>query len=266
MEIRIVDRDNKFASWTKNILTAIDDNTVLVTVPNVHWTDGSLIDIEQISQYIIDNQLRPKCHFLLDVTQSLGVMPFPKNIEVDYVIGATYKWLFGPYGLGSMYVAPQHQQNEPLEYGWLTRSNARNFSELAQYVDDYQIGASRFDMGQSAQLQLMPIALSALRQIVNAWTVTKIYDTLSYHNSVLADRMQDIGLNVAERKDRGGHIIGIKFDENKISGTEILERLRRENIYVSIRAGSLRVSPHLFCSPEEYDKFAEVMQGIVKHL
>ena len=96
LELKIIDRENKFTSWTNNIISSIDENTILISVPNVHWSDSSLIDIEKISKYIIKEQLKPQCHLVLDVTQSLGAMPFPDKLDgVDYIVGALYKWLLG---------------------------------------------------------------------------------------------------------------------------------------------------------------------------
>ena len=167
--------------------------------------------------------------------------------------------------MGFLYAAPQHQENEPLEYGWMTRTNSRYFSDIANYVNQYNIGSERYDMGQRAQLQLLPIALPALRQIVNEWTPKKIYDTLSYYNNNLAKKMIDIGLNVIDSSERGGHMLGIHFDSTKISGQEILDNMKKENVYVSIRAGSVRISPHLYCKQHEFDKLVNVIQNVVVH-
>ena len=55
LQMRTVQRPNKLCSWTEHVIAAIDEHTVLVTVPNVHWTDGSLVDIERIGAHIVDN-------------------------------------------------------------------------------------------------------------------------------------------------------------------------------------------------------------------
>ena len=164
--------------------------------------------------------------------------------------------------MGFMYVAPQHQELEPIEYGWMTRNNSRFFSEIANYTDQYGAGAQRYDMGQRAQLQLMPMALPALRQIIE-WTPQKIYETLSFHNNNLAENIKNIGLKVADSKNRCGHIMGIHFDADKIPGDQILNELKKENFYLSIRAGSIRISPHLFCKKEEYEKIVYVLKNVI---
>eukprot|EP01084_Bolivina_argentea_P058670 107130_1 len=275
LQIKIIERDMKNANenncdpWTDNIINAIDEQTILVSVPNVFWSDGSLIDIERISGYINANNLRPQCHFALDLTQSLGARPFPMNIDIDYICCALYKWLLGPYGMGFLYVHPRHQMNEnekPLEFGWLERKNSRNFAEVNNYTNEFEEGAKRFDVGQRGHLQLMPMVLPALRQIIHEWTPIKIHNTLMHHNNVLSEKMTSIGLKVLNSpQQRSGHMLGIQFDPNKISGQEILDNMRKENIYVSIRAGSIRISPHLHCKEEEYDRLVDVISNVVLH-
>ena len=62
-------------SWTESLLNAIDSKTKVISIPQVHWTDGRMIDLE-----IIGNICQQKSIYLvLDVTQSLGANPL--NID-----------------------------------------------------------------------------------------------------------------------------------------------------------------------------------------
>ena len=154
---------------------------------------------------------------------------------------------------------------ESLEYGWMTRDNSRDFADIARYTDGFAEGAQRYDMGQKAQLQLLPMTLVALRQIVEEWTPQRIYKTLSLRNEVLAAKMREIGLSVAASEHRGGHILGIHFDSKRISGEDILAQMKQQQFYVSIRSESIRVSPHLFCTKDEYDGLANVFEQSLMH-
>ncbi|ETO26966.1 hypothetical protein RFI_10165, partial [Reticulomyxa filosa] len=78
VEIRVVERPSFKDSWTQYVLQCIDSDTILVTIPNVHWSDGSWVGIEEISR-VISKKYKPKCHLVLDCTQSMGVVPFPEN-------------------------------------------------------------------------------------------------------------------------------------------------------------------------------------------
>ncbi|HEX8568239.1 MAG TPA: aminotransferase class V-fold PLP-dependent enzyme [Pyrinomonadaceae bacterium] len=58
-------------TWTQEILEAIDDNTAAVSVPNCHWTDGSLVDLERVGE----KARSVGAMFVVDASQSLGTYP-----------------------------------------------------------------------------------------------------------------------------------------------------------------------------------------------
>jgi selenocysteine lyase/cysteine desulfurase len=92
--------------WTPRILAAITANTAIVALPHCHWTDGSLVDLVAVGR---------RCRevgaaLAIDMTQSIAALPFDvAEIQPDFAVAAGYKWMMGPYSLGFMYVAPQHQ-------------------------------------------------------------------------------------------------------------------------------------------------------------
>ena len=132
---------NSGTDWTSALLEAIGDRTAIVAAAHCHWTDGSIIDLEQVSKQC----RRHGAALVLDITQSGGAWPF--DVEVvrpDFLICACYKWLLGPYTLGFLYVDEKWHGGEPLEYNWIARDGSENFSGLVDYRDAYQPGAQRF--------------------------------------------------------------------------------------------------------------------------
>ncbi len=77
-------------TWTEAILAKIDDKTGLVAIPNCHWTDGSIIDLVQVS----DKIRKTSAKLVIDASQSIGVYPLDINkIKPDFLITVGYKWL-----------------------------------------------------------------------------------------------------------------------------------------------------------------------------
>ncbi|ETO27325.1 aminotransferase class V, partial [Reticulomyxa filosa] len=157
----------------------------------------------------------------------------------------------------------KHQNDEPLEYNWITRNKSRDFANLAKYQTEFQPGAIRFDVGQRSQLHLMPMATAALQQILD-WKVESIYQTLSAWNTEITKEMVKIGCDVAPPRNRGGHMLGIRFDETIIKGEKIIETLKTKNVYVSIRGNSIRVSPHLHVNENDINIFIKAMTDLLK--
>jgi selenocysteine lyase/cysteine desulfurase len=239
--------------WTRALLDCIDQNTAVVAVPNCHWTDGGLIDLVKIGERCKEIGAA----LVVDATQSIGALPFSvAEVQPDFVVAASYKWLFGPYSLGFMYVSPRYQTGKPLEYNWINRKNSEDFAGLVNYRDEFQTGARRFDVGERSNFALMPMALAALQQIL-AWQVPEIKDTLSTMTNRIAQRAGALGLKVTPAHLRAAHLMGLRFLKGVPAG--LVEALSKNNIYVSVRGDSIRISPHLYNTENDIDRLFETL-------
>ena len=242
---------------TDAVLDAINDATAVVSLGNVLWTNGALIDLIRVREACD----RVGAALVLDLTQSAGALPIDfAKVRPDFAVAAAYKWLLCPYTTGFLYVAPQHREGEPLEEGWITRKDSENFSALVDYTDDYQPGAIRFDMGQRANFALMPGVIAALKQITE-WGVENLYATLSARNSALCGRLSALGLTPTPDDARGGHFIGAGLPDG--APTDLLAQLAAQNIFLSERGGSLRITPHLWNDDEDCDRLVHALKDIL---
>ena len=242
---------------TSAVLDAITDATSIVSVGNVLWTNGALIDLIAVREACD----RVGAALVLDLTQSAGALPIDfAKVRPDFAVAAGYKWLLCPYTTGFLYVAPQHRDGEPLEEGWITRKDSEKFSALVEYTDDYQPGAIRFDMGQRANFALMPGVIAALKQITE-WGVENLYNTLSARNSDLCKRLSALGLTPTPDDARGGHFIGAGLPDG--APADLLAQLSERQIYLSERGGSLRITPHLWNDDEDYDRLIVALGDIL---
>jgi selenocysteine lyase/cysteine desulfurase len=241
--------------WTAALMDNIDENTAVVAVANCHWTDGSIIDLVKLGQRCKEI----KAALVIDATQSLGALPFSvSEVQPDFVIAASYKWLLGPYSLGYMYVKPDYHAGVPLEHNWINRKHSEDFAGLVNYRDDFQTGARRFDVGERSNFALMPMAFTALKQICD-WQVPEIASTLSTLTAEIAQRAIALGLNVAPTHLRAGHMLGIRFPEGVPA--DLIEQLSRNQIYVSVRGNSIRISPHVYNTEHDIEKLFKTLQA-----
>lgn len=132
-------------NWTEALLRAIDDGTAIVALPQCHWTDGSIVDLERVGE----RTRTIGAALVIDASQSLGARPLDlERVQPDFLTAVGYKWLLGPYGLGYLYVAPKWREaGLPLEQSWIARAGSDDFSRLVDHTDAYRPGARRFDMG-----------------------------------------------------------------------------------------------------------------------
>lgn len=243
--------------WTAAILAAIDANVAIAALPHNHWTDGALLDLASISAAL----RAVGAKLVIDATQSLGALPLDlEAVKPDFLIAASYKWLLGPYSTGFLYVAPEYHGGEPLEYNWLNRKDSEDFAGLVAYEENYQPAARRFDMGERANFALMPAAIAALEQLL-AWGVPNIQQTLAVLNRDIAAQAEALGLIPPPEEKRAGHFLGLRRKEGLPPG--LTETLRRENIHISVRGSSMRITPHLYNDSADIEK---LISALKKHL
>ncbi len=255
--IRTVQREPG-GTWTDAVLEAIQNDTAVVTVPNCHWTDGSLIDLVQVGA----KARSVGAALVVDASQSLGAYPIDiMKVQPDFLVSVGYKWLIGPYGLGYLYVAPVwREKGLPIENSWLSRAGSEDFAGLVDYQDEYRSGARRFDMGEFPQFVLVPMAIEALRQILN-WGVENIQNSLSILTKEIEQRVLKIGGSALPAGKRAAHMIGIRLPNGLPD--QLSKRLASENIFVSIRGDSIRVAPHLYNDKADIDRLFEVLDEIL---
>jgi selenocysteine lyase/cysteine desulfurase len=224
--------------WTAAVLEAIDGSTGLVCCPHVHWVCGTMFDLEAIAR---------RCRsvgasLVLDTTQSAGALPLDLSaVDPDYLMAASYKWMMGPYSVGFLYVAPRHQQGEPLEEGWITRRGAEDFRGLSSYSQELEPNARRFDMGERSNFALLPVAGAAIEQLL-AWEVANISETLGAMTASIEARLQPRGIRGAP--GRAPHYLSVRFPDGPPEGIEAV--LAAAQIHVSLRGDRMRITPHLY--------------------
>jgi selenocysteine lyase/cysteine desulfurase len=255
-EILTVTREDG-QGWTEAVLTAMDERVRVASVPNVHWTDGALLDLEAVAE----RARELGCRLVIDASQSAGAMPLDVGrLRPDFLVTVGYKWLLGPFSLGYLFVAEEHRDGEPLEENWIVRAGSEDFSGLIDYRDEYQPGARRFDMGQRTSFNLTPMAIAALEQLLE-WEVPRIAETLATTTATIAGRAGELGLATLPADRRGPHLIGIDLPD--AARQEAVRALTAANCYAGLRGASLRVSPHLHTTDEDVDRLMTALGGAI---
>src|SRR5580700_2050126 len=167
--------------WTAAVLHSLTADVAIAALPHVQWTSGGRLDLVRIGGAC----RKVGAALALDLTQSLGALPVSvRDVQPDFAVAASYKWLLGPYSTGLLYVAPKWQGGRPLEENWIQRANASDFASL-MYTENYDAGARRFDMGERSNFALLPAAMRAMRQLLE-WKVAQVSETVGALNRQLA--------------------------------------------------------------------------------
>jgi selenocysteine lyase/cysteine desulfurase len=244
------------ASWSDAVLAALNERVAIVSVPNVHWTDGALVDLAAIAE----RTRELGAALVIDGSQSVGAMPTDVSaLRPDFLVTVGYKWLLGPLSVGYLYVAERHRDGQPLEENWINRVGSEDFAALVDYRDGYQPGARRFDSGQRTKFELIPMAIAALEQIL-AWQVPRIGMSLRSITGSVAQRATALGLDAAPEHDRGPHMLGLGLPARARAGASTV--LAQADCHAAFRGASLRISPHLHTTDEDVERLLDALARV----
>jgi selenocysteine lyase/cysteine desulfurase len=242
--------------WTAAVLISLTADVAIAALPHVQWTSGGRLDLVRIGEAC----RKLGTALVLDLTQSLGALPFSvRDVQPDFAVAASYKWLLGPYSVGFLYVAPKWHGGMPLEENWIQRANARDFSTLILYTENYDAGARRFDMGERSNFALLPAAVRAMKQLLD-WGVAQISETAGALNRQLAEAAADLGFSAPAEPLRAPHYLALRRKE--AIPKQLPEMLAREKVFVSVRGSSIRVTPHVYNTVEDGERLIACLRRI----
>ncbi|MFY0626143.1 MAG: aminotransferase class V-fold PLP-dependent enzyme [Reichenbachiella sp.] len=251
--------DNRGKKWNAAVLKAIDKNTKVVAIGNVHWSDGTLFDLMAIRK----KTTTVGAALIVDGTQSIGALPFDlQSIQPDALIVAGYKWLMGPYSNGLAYFGSMFDDGDPIEYSWINRKDSDKFSHLVNYEDEFQEKAIRYDMGEKSNFILNPMLIESLKQ-VNKWGPENIQE---YCKNLIAQPVEEIkklGYYIEDSALRSAHIFGVKIPKGKLENVQ--KALKHHRVAVSFRGDFVRVSPHLYNDERDMKKLVKAFKMAISN-
>jgi cysteine desulfurase/selenocysteine lyase len=258
LKLKIISPRERFIT-ADDLIAAMTPRTRLLSVSLVRFDDGSLLDAARVAE---------ACHkqgalLLLDASQSCGAIPMDVNqLGADFVVSAGYKWLLGPFGTGFFWAKSEHLGKvRPGPFYWLALMGSHNFAALNFDDPKPAANAKRWDSPESASYyNFNLVAMDASVDFV----VRMGPELVATHNRKLIELM-------FERLPKDRFVIASPLDVAR-RGTygcfaarspektaEVYQRLRKENVVVSLREGNIRVSPYLYNTERDIDRLISVV-------
>ncbi len=253
LRIEIVKSDDGITVPLERMLSAIDEETLLVPISHVLFKSAFLQDAKAITQRAHE----VGAMVVLDTYQSAGTVPFSvKDLRVDFATGGSVKWLCGGPGAGYLYVRPDLiDRLEPKTTGWMAHEQPFAFDSELRYAPNI----TRFLHGSPAIPALY--AAQSGYEVINQIGVEKIREKSVRQTQRLIELAQEAGFRVTSPKNpaqRGGTIT--IWDDHAAAITK--ELIRREFI-VDYRPGAgVRISPHFYTKDEELELIIDEMKKI----
>ncbi len=249
------DSTRRGQSWNEKILKSINEETRLISMGHVHWSDGTLFQLQEIRKRLDD----VGGLLVIDGTQSVGALPFSiQEIRPDALICAAYKWLMGPYAIGLAYYGAAFDDGFPIEESWINRKESDDFANLVNYETDYRPGALRYEVGQHSNFILLPMLITALKQVIR-WSPVGIQEYCHELMKGAFEEISELNFEVEKMPFRAHHLFSLRT-KNPKSIESIKKSLKKNKVSVSLRGKSIRIAPNVYNDEMDVRKLLKALK------
>ncbi len=235
----------------EQIEALITPRTRLVSLSFVQFLSGFRADLFSIGELCRNRGVI----FCVDAIQGLGAMPLDvAAMKIDFLACGGPKWLMGLLGLGFIYISEDLQIQIHQAYaGWM--SNRNYFGDFFRYRIDFDESARRYENGTMNLAGIVALCESTA-------TLLEVgIENIQAHLFDLTDRLisaiDDAGFELITPRQRVHRAGIVSFKCPKADS--LLELLKEKNIFVSLREGMIRVSPHFYNSIDEVEALRTVL-------
>lgn len=220
----------------------VDNRTAVIAVSLVQSATGFRVDLDSLKSLAA----KTGAWLVVDASQGMG------SVDIDVqgiaaLFSCSHKWLLGVRGMGHLYVRPDLRDSfVPLTPGWkATVHPVQSF-----YGPDFELSS------EASKLDASFGWFEALANLEGMQIIESVgIEEIEAHNLSLVDHLEDSGIEVPFGKENRSPIVSIKL----IDPESALKNLHEQGITGSLRAGSLRVSMHLYNNTSDIDALVEAI-------
>lgn len=236
----------------EELFAACDGKTRLMALSSVEFANGFRNDLPAIGEFC----QRHGIFFCVDGIQSLGVIPIDvKSYGIDALSADGHKWLLAPEGIGGFYLSRDVlEMIEPVMLGW---HSVRNRFDFERYDFTLSPDARRFEPGSFNTIGLA--ALNASLRLLLSVGIDRIWERVRRLTDAAIDAASRAGYEVlspGNPEERSGIVT---FRVPGVDGPALWKALLARGVVCASRAGGIRISPHFYNTPEEIDRFFEIL-------
>jgi selenocysteine lyase/cysteine desulfurase len=228
----------------EHLETAIDDETLLVSVTHVSYRTGAMLDVERVTRLAHERGAL----VLLDAYQSVGSLPVDvQALDVDFLAAGVLKYLLGSAGLAFFYCRRGLAEGVwPTATGWFAD---RDIFEMDHRDYSPAPTAARFQSG-TPPIPSIYAGIAGI-ELMEEIGIPETREHVLELNSRLLEGLDELKANVVtpRRPKRRGALLCIASTDVDT----LVRTLGREGIVTSERDGNLRISAHCYNSDEDVD-------------
>lgn len=245
------------------VAAQVTDKTRLVAVSHVLYQTGYRVDVDALGQFLHQRGIL----LSVDGIQALGLMRPPMS-HVDFYMGASFKHLLGPRGLGLLYVRPEVAERLiPAMVGYA--SVTPDTEDAAALADLVQGRAPLAYRDRASRFQLAHVNTEGLSALADLLT---FFDSLGWdairarvqHLSGLAlDGLSRVpGVQLVTPADDAERLSLVVFGLAGWDATAVVERLAAQHIVCAARQGAVRAAFHVYNDASDVERLVAAVREL----
>jgi len=237
-----------------NFIKAIDGKTKVLSLSFVQFFNGFKNDLKIIGKICEEKDI----FFVVDGIQGVGCLDLDvKECKIDLLACGGQKWLLSSLGTGFFYLSSEAKRKiKPSFYGWMGVDWELNFTDLLRYDLDPFPSARKFEIGTHPYsfIWTMHSSLKLLSEVG--------IKNIERHNLALLDlliehlKKKNYQITSSLEANHRSSILSFSGKNTK----DLHRQLRKNDIIVSFREGSIRVAPHFYNTAEEMKRLIELLE------
>jgi selenocysteine lyase/cysteine desulfurase len=222
-----------------------ENNVKVLTISSVEFLGfrNNLSEVSNICR-------KYECILVVDAIQSLGVCPMDvMEYNIDFLAAGAQKWMMSPAGIGFAYISDKMRKIISPTYA-STSSIKYDFKNFLKYELNFRDDASAYE--NSTHNCLGMIGLESTMDLFLKLGVENIFMHILNLLDIFAEELDKEKYNiesVLNYDNRSNILIFSAADKSK--NENIQKFLEDKNIFIALREGFLRVSPHIFNNRED---------------
>lgn len=219
---------------------------------------GYRYNIKSIAEFCRKNGII----FIVDAIQATGICPLDvQEMGIDYVCTGNQKWLMSPAGTGFTYISKKYRDYiHPSYVG--TTSVKYDFEHFLDYKLEFQSDGSAYENST-----LNTLGMIGMNESVKFFTelgVKNIFEHIIEVQNKLIEMLDKTKYRIeSDLSPEHRSNILIFSHLNPDLNVKVQKYLEEKKIYIAIREGYLRVSPHVYNNTEDAEILAKELNGYI---
>lgn len=215
---------------------------------------GAAVDLESVGAICRERGVL----FVVNGSQAIGAREIDvSKLPLDALVSCGFKWQCGPYGTGFAWIRPDVLDGLSYQQAyWLAHGGAR--SATYELRDD--LGAAAYDVFGTANFLTFRCWTASLELLLDLG----VNEIQSYNDELVAlllEGLDHLGyVVVSPRSEKERSTLVLFTHEDRSHNAAIKASLEENEIHVAERDGKLRISAHLYNTPQDIARVFEVLK------